>query len=104
MHVADAQTRHDLPELFSARQWAQIGKKLGLTERQLEVARLICCGRTNAEIARSLRRSEGTARLHADRLFKALSVRNRVGVVVRIVIAERGLPRTRSRRSGRKYG
>lgn len=91
MYVADAQSRSDLPELFSARRWAQIGKKLGLTERQLEVARLICCGRTNAEIARNLEISERTVRLHTDRLFKRLGVRSRVGVVVRLVLTDRRL-------------
>lgn len=90
-----AQGRDHLPDLFPAARWRVLGERLCLTPRQLEVARLICHSRTNPEIAKDLGVSESTARLHADRLFKALGVGSRVGVVVRLVLADRRLPRAR---------
>lgn len=78
-----------LPELFPARRWRELGSACGLTNRQREVARLICRGMTNAEIARALGRSEAVVRQHSDGLYKKLGVGNRVGVVVKIVLADR---------------
>lgn len=80
-----------LPALFTNAGWVLLGNRFGLTQRQLQAARLICRGCTNPEIATALRVSEGTVRLHTDGLFKAMNVRNRVGVVVRLVLADRVL-------------
>jgi len=78
-----------LPELFPARRWRELAAALGLTKRQTEVARLICRGMTNSAIAQGVGRSESVIRQHSDDLFKKLAVRNRVGVVVRLVLADR---------------
>jgi DNA-binding NarL/FixJ family response regulator len=87
----------ELPELFTSARWNELAKYFGLTERQRQVARLICCGCTNAGIAGQLRVSEGTVRLHADALFKALEVRSRIGVVVRLVLVDRTLRNVKKR-------
>lgn len=48
-----------------------------LTERQLDVLRLLAKGRPNKEIARQLNLAEGTVRVHVNAVLKALSARNR---------------------------
>jgi predicted ATPase/DNA-binding CsgD family transcriptional regulator len=48
-----------------------------LTERQLEVARLVADGLTNKEIASKLRVSVRTAEKHVDNIFTSLGLRNR---------------------------
>jgi DNA-binding NarL/FixJ family response regulator len=53
-----------------------------LTERELEVLRLIAAGRSNAEIARELFLSGATVKTHVNRVFAKLDVRDRVEVVV----------------------
>lgn len=78
-----------LPELFSPRKWQVVARKLGLTPRQSDVARLICRAMTASEIAAELGVSESVVRLHTDVLFKRLNVKRRVGAVVRIVLAGR---------------
>jgi len=78
-----------LPELFPAQRWRELAVALGLTKRQAQVARLICRGLGNKEIAQQLGRSESVVRQHSDGLFKRLRVGNRVGVVVRLVLADR---------------
>ncbi len=59
--------------------------RYGLTERQVEVARLLAMGRSNAEIAESLGLSTFTARNHTEQvLFKlGASTRARVGAILR---------------------
>ena len=53
-----------------------------LTERQIDVLRLLAKGKPNKVIARDLGISEGTVKIHLAAIFRALSVRNRVEAVV----------------------
>ena len=53
-----------------------------LTERQIDVMRLLSQGKPNKLIARDLGISEGTVKIHLAALFRALNVRNRVEAVV----------------------
>jgi DNA-binding NarL/FixJ family response regulator len=53
-----------------------------LTERQIDVLRLLALGKPNKVIARDLGISEGTVKIHLAAIFRALSVRNRVEAVV----------------------
>lgn len=78
-----------LPELFSATRWRELASALELTRRQIEVARLICRGLTNEQIARELGRSASIVRGHSDKLYQRLNVHSRVGVVVRVVLTDR---------------
>ena len=89
------------PELFTQARWVELAEMIGLTQRQREVAVLICRGHTNGRIAAELRVSFGTVRLHVYRLFRRMSVCSRVGAVVQLVLAERALER-RQRRGKRR--
>ena len=51
-----------------------------LTERELEVARLVAGGLTNTEIGAELFISAGTAKTHIANIQRKLGVRNRVGI------------------------
>ncbi len=53
-----------------------------LTNRELEVLRLIASGLSNTEIASSLFLSEGTVKTHVNRLFRKLELRDRVHAVL----------------------
>ncbi len=55
----------------------------GLTEREVEVLRLIALGRTNSEIAEELFIGERTVKTHVGHLFTKLRVRDRVAAVLR---------------------
>lgn len=53
-----------------------------LSDRELDVARLVAQGKTNAEIGRALFISAGTAKTHIANIQRKLGVRNRVGIAV----------------------
>lgn len=53
-----------------------------LTNRQIDVLRLLAQGKPNKSIARDLNISEGTVKIHLAAIFRALNVRNRVEAVV----------------------
>ena len=55
-----------------------------LTERQIEVLRLIARGLTNREIAKVLRITEETAKSHVKHIYSALDVSNRAEAVMRM--------------------
>jgi DNA-binding NarL/FixJ family response regulator len=66
----------------AAKGTSRAAAKLGLTERQLEVVRLLACGQSNKAIARQLGVTEGTIKVHLLGVFRALNVRNRTAAVV----------------------
>jgi DNA-binding NarL/FixJ family response regulator len=53
-----------------------------LTERQMDVLRLLSQGKPNKLIARELGISEGTVKIHLAAVFRALNVRNRTEAVI----------------------
>lgn len=62
-----------------------------LTERQVQILQLLAEGRTNKEIGDSLRITEGTVKLHVNRIFYKLGVRSRAGAAAKAL--QRGLAR-----------
>ena len=72
------------------------GRMESLTERQLEVLRLLAEGKPNKLIARALTLSEGTVKIHLAAIFRALNVNNRTEAVVAGERLIRGEVRTKS--------
>jgi DNA-binding NarL/FixJ family response regulator len=54
----------------------------GLSEREKEVTKLVGSGATNAEIARALYISEGTARNHVSKILRKLGLRDRTRLAI----------------------
>ena len=57
-------------------------RKLGLTDRQCDVLRLMLRGMPNKLICRELDLAEGTVKVHVSAVLRALGVRNRTQAVV----------------------
>lgn len=64
-------------------------RDLGLTDRQLDVLRLILKGYSNKLICRQLSLAEGTIKVHVSAVLRALGVRNRTQAI--IAASEMGL-------------
>jgi two-component system response regulator DegU len=54
----------------------------GLTERELEIVRLVASGNKNKEVGATLMISERTVKTHLTSIFQKLGVRDRVGLVM----------------------
>jgi DNA-binding NarL/FixJ family response regulator len=58
--------------------------EIGLTDRQAQVLALMVRGLSNREIAEQLGLSEGTVKIHATAIFKALGVGSRTQALVTV--------------------
>lgn len=58
---------------------------IGLTAHQTAIARLVRQGKTNAEIAAEVHRSESTVRFHLQAIYRRLGVPNRTALAARAV-------------------
>jgi len=80
-----------------------------LTDRELDVVRLVARGRTNEEIARELFVSLSTVKTHLGSVHRKLNARNRVEVAAwawesGLTRLPTALPGPRARRAGRRLG
>jgi DNA-binding NarL/FixJ family response regulator len=82
--LAPAVTRSVIEEFArrSPRQEVDSPRLAELTERELEVLKLLTRGRSNAEIASDLVVSEATAKTHVAHVLMKLDVRDRVQAVI----------------------
>ena len=62
-----------------------------LTDRQSQILQLLAEGRTNKEIGDALKITEGTVKLHVNRIFYKLGVRSRAAAAAKAL--QRGLAR-----------
>ena len=62
-----------------------IGRKIQLTKREIEVLKHIASGRNNSAIAKRLRISTNTTKIHIKNIFQKLAVSDRTQAVVKAV-------------------
>jgi two-component system nitrate/nitrite response regulator NarL len=55
-----------------------------LTNREQQVASLVCRGYSNKLIAHSLNLAEGTVKIHLNAIFRKLDVSNRAALIVKL--------------------
>jgi DNA-binding NarL/FixJ family response regulator len=60
-----------------------VQQTLGISERELEVLKLLAAGQSNKEIARTLEVSPNTVKTHIAKLFEKLEVRRRTEAILR---------------------
>ncbi|MBN2447517.1 MAG: hypothetical protein JXO22_12365 [Phycisphaerae bacterium] len=81
--------RRTLPFVFTPEMWTGLVTRLGLSHRRAQMAEYICRGYSHERIATETGLSVNTVRMHMRHLYRQMSVRDRVGVVVRLVLAAR---------------
>lgn len=81
--------RKVLARLLDTRPTPQAEEKLKLTERELQVLRLLVAGQPNREIARELGIDVITVKAHVGRLMRKMGVENRISLSVQAM--SRGL-------------
>ena len=68
---------------------ASLGRRFGMTRREIELTRLIADGASNREISRILSISEDTVKNHLYNIYRKAGVRNRNGLVGLLIGSDR---------------
>ncbi|MBK9126988.1 MAG: helix-turn-helix transcriptional regulator [Phycisphaerales bacterium] len=72
-------------EVISEAGWERIRQHFSLTNRQVEIARLLCRALTNKQIADLLDITSDTVHVHLRDIFRRVGVDSRLGLVVEFV-------------------
>ncbi len=73
--------------LLDERQWSYLQKRYHMTPRELQVARLVCEGFNNEDIARALKIKHGTVKTHLRNIYRRVRVKNKITMLLKFVDA-----------------
>ena len=68
--------------LLSDEQWSYLRRRYHISPRELEIAKLVCQGLTNGDMARELGVQLGTVKTHLRSLFLKVRVKNRISLLL----------------------
>lgn len=71
--------------LLSDEHWQYIRKQYCMSPRELQVAKLVCQGFSNEEIANSLKITQGTIKTHIRNIYRRIRVKNKIEMLLRFV-------------------
>lgn len=71
--------------LLNDTHWLYIQNRYHLSPRELQVARLVCSGFNNEEIAHSLKIKNGTVKTHLRNIYRRIRVRNKITMLLKFV-------------------
>ncbi len=85
--VGQADPLYERPKvvLLDDKHWAYIQRRYHISPRELQVAKLVCRGLSNKEIAGALNIRQGTVKTHIKNLYRRIHVRNKVGLLLRFM-------------------
>ena len=71
--------------LLDERHWSYIQRRYHISPRELEVAKLVCSGLSNKEIAETLDIRQGTVKTHIKNIYRRIRVKNKVALLLRFM-------------------
>ena len=71
--------------LITDKQWHYIQKLYHMTPKELLVARLVCQGVSNDEIAETLDMRAGTVKTHLRNIYRRVRVKNKISLLLQFV-------------------
>jgi DNA-binding NarL/FixJ family response regulator len=74
-----------LISLFDDKHWLYIQRRYRLTDRELQVAKLVCQGFNNEDIAAKLKIKRGTVKTHIRNIYRRVRIRNKIQMVLKFV-------------------
>lgn len=93
-----SQIGHDAPfykrpktVLFNDRHWLYIQRRYHMSPRELQIAKLVCQGFRNDDIARDLHITLGTVKTHIRNIYRRVQVKSKIAMLLRFVADAREL-------------
>ena len=80
-------SENQLPQvvLINEHQWSYLQKRYRMTTRELQIARLVCQGLGNEQIADHLKIKLGTVKTHIRNIYRKTWVHNKIAMLLRFV-------------------
>ncbi|MHC4645146.1 MAG: response regulator transcription factor [Planctomycetota bacterium] len=69
--------------LLNDKQWSYVQRLYRMSPRELQIARLVCRGFSNGDIAKKLSVRPGTVKTHLRSIFNKTRVRNKITMLLR---------------------
>jgi DNA-binding NarL/FixJ family response regulator len=78
---------YKLPEinLLDEQSWSYVQRRYRMSSREVQVARLVCHGFSNKEIAEGLKIELGTVKVHLRNIYRRVHVRNKVVLLLTFI-------------------
>ena len=73
--------------LLDEKQWSYLQKRFHMSPRELEVARLVCEGFGNEDIAKALKIKHGTVKTHLRNVYRRVRVKSKITMLLKFVDA-----------------
>ncbi len=88
---SNGQINSRCPELalLDSKQWMYVQNRYNLTQRERQIAELICQGLRNGSIARSLSIRPGTVKTHTRNIYRKVQVKSKIAMLLRFVTEAR---------------
>lgn len=71
--------------LLDENHWLHIQKRYRMSPRELQIAKLICQGLNNEQIAGNLKIKHGTVKTHVRNIYRRIRVRNKITMLLKFV-------------------
>ena len=71
--------------LLDDKQWRYIQRRYHISPRELEIAKLVCKGFVNGNIAKELNVKPGTVKTHLKSIFSKTRARNKITLLLRFM-------------------
>jgi len=78
-------------KLLTENQWAYLRRRYRMTNRELEIARLVCTGMSNDCIAAEANIALGTVKTHLRNIYRKIWVNTKIEMLLRFVEDANGL-------------
>lgn len=71
--------------LLDENHWLHIQKRYRMSPRELQIAKLICQGLNNEQIAGNLKIKHGTVKTHVRNIYRRIRVRNKITMLLKFI-------------------
>lgn len=71
--------------LLNEQHWLHVQRRYHMSPRELQVARLVCQGLNNEEIASDLNIRHGTVKTHIRNIYRRIRVKNKIAMLLKFV-------------------
>jgi DNA-binding NarL/FixJ family response regulator len=71
--------------LLDEERWAYIQNRYRMSPRELQVAKLVCRGFSNGDIAGELKIKDGTAKTHLRNIYRRIRVKNKIAMLLKVI-------------------